>query len=84
MEAHLRCISRDSMQDRQFTGMKLRFQAPVVKNEFIAQYMVNMAMGIQEQNGLQVIFFNETNQPILFLSIIHSRIYNHTFQRLIE
>jgi hypothetical protein len=39
--------------------------------------MIVMAMGIQQQNGFQVIAFDEINNGVLILGCIHPRINDH-------
>jgi hypothetical protein len=47
-------------------------------NEFIPENMVKMAMGVEEQYGLQGIFFNKLFQVLPFFRKITARVDNAT------
>ena len=83
LQAHLLCPHGGFHQQFQFTVVELRFQAVVIKNEFIAQYMVIMAVRIKQQGRLQVVIINKANDLVLIEGGVHTRVNNGTLAAVV-
>jgi hypothetical protein len=56
----------------------MKQQTPSIVNEFIPEHMIQVAMCIQQQNGLKVIFLNKSFKFFSFFRKIKNGVNNAT------
>jgi|GEM_PF-2842 deoxyadenosine/deoxycytidine kinase len=64
-------------------GMDISLEIPFVSNALHTHYMIKMAMGKEDFDRSEGVFFNKLLQASQFIIILASRIYNHTFAGVI-
>src|SRR5690606_31638650 len=77
--AHRSRVGNHRLQDAFFEPVKTRGKSVHIVHEFIAEHVVNMAMGIQKQYGSQFLFADKIYQPVFFLTEVTSGVYDDTF-----
>jgi len=83
-ETHCGGISYHRRQNFSFALVEFRFKAILVEHKFVAQYMVYMAMRIEQQHRLKVVGFDKTYHHILLLARVHARVYDCALAGVIE
>jgi len=82
-ETHAWRVCWHSIQYPLLADVELWFKAILVEYEFVAQYVVYMAMRVQQQHRFKLVIADEVNHRVLLYGGVHARVNNGALQAVI-